>query len=258
MSGRTWRLVVVGLVAGLSSGLFGVGGGVVIVPALVALVGFDQRLAHGTSLTAILPISVASTIGYGLSGEVSWSSVIPIAAGAVLGALVGSVLLGRLPLSTLRLGFSAVLLLSAIRMVAAVPDGVGPAASDLLAQAGFFVLGLVSGVLAGVMGVGGGILMVPILTFVSGFPLLLAKGTSLAVIIPTSIAATIRNRRTGNTAIAPGFVVGCTGIASGYLGSQLALVLDTRVAATLFAGLLVFVALQLARGAWAQRAQAAT
>ncbi|MGY6500656.1 MAG: sulfite exporter TauE/SafE family protein [Acidimicrobiales bacterium] len=246
----TWRLVGVGLAAGLASGLFGVGGGVIIVPALVAFAGFDQRLAHGTSLTAILPISVASTIGYGMAGEVAWGPVIPIAVGAVAGALVGSHLLARLPLSTLRIGFSVVLFLSAVRMVVSVPSGAGPGAMALVDVAGFVLLGLASGVLAGVMGVGGGIIMVPILTFLAGFPLVLAKGTSLAVIIPTSIVATLRNRSAGTTAIGPGFVVGFTGVASGFAGSQLALVLDTRVAATLFAVLLAFVSVQLARTAW--------
>ena len=59
-SGHVGRIVVVGLVAGFLSGLFGVGGGILIVPALVLVLHFDQRLAHGTSLAAVLPIAVAS------------------------------------------------------------------------------------------------------------------------------------------------------------------------------------------------------
>lgn len=240
------RLLAVGLLAGLASGLFGVGGGVIIVPALVALVGFDQRLAHGTSLTAILPISLAGVVGYGTAGEVAWGPTIPVAVGAVLGALVGSILLARLPLRSLRIGFAAVMLISALRMVVAVPDGSSPGVLELLDVIGYVALGFASGVLAGVMGVGGGIIMVPVLTFVAGFPLVLAKGTSLAVIIPTSIVATLRNRSLGTTALGPGFVVGCTGIVSALIGSQIALVLDTAVAAGLFAVLLAAVGLQLA------------
>lgn len=239
-------LIAVGIVAGLTSGLFGVGGGVVIVPALVALARFDQRLAHGTSLTAILPISLSGTLGYGLAGEVAWGPAIPIAIGAVAGALVGSQLLARLPLRSLRLGFAAVMLVSAIRMVVAVPEGTGPGAVELVDVFAYLALGVASGVLAGVMGVGGGIIMVPILTFVAGFPLVLAKGTSLAVIVPTSIVATLRNRQLGTTAVSAGMIVGVTGIVSAYLGTQIALVLDTAIAAGLFALLLAAVGLQLA------------
>jgi hypothetical protein len=57
------RVVLVGLVAGFLSGLFGVGGGILIVPALVLLLGFTQRLAHGTSLAAVLPIAKTRSTG---------------------------------------------------------------------------------------------------------------------------------------------------------------------------------------------------
>ena len=66
------RLVVVGLAAGFLSGLFGVGGGVLMVPGLVLVLGMGQRLAHGTSLAAIVPIAVAGVAGYALAGEVDW------------------------------------------------------------------------------------------------------------------------------------------------------------------------------------------
>ena len=252
IDGFRGRLVAIGLAAGLASGVFGVGGGVIIVPALVALLGFDQRLAHGTSLTAILPISMAGTVGYALGDEVAWGPMVPIAVGAVVGAVLGSHLLARLPLSTLRIGFSVVLLVSAARMVVSVPDGAGTGSIGPWDVVGFVVLGLAAGLLAGVMGVGGGVIMVPALTIVAGFSLVLAKGTSLAVIIPTSIASTLRNRRAGTTAIAPGLVVGFTGVVSGFAGSQLALVLNTRLAATLFALLMTFVAVQLAMSAYRQ------
>lgn len=247
------RLAVVGVIAGLTSGLFGVGGGVVIVPALVALVGFDQRLAHGTSLTAILPISIASTFGYALGGEVAWGPAAAMAVGAVLGAMVGSHLLARLPQATLRLGFAALLLVAGVRMVLSVPEGSGVGDLDLVGALGYLLLGLLSGVLAGVMGVGGGIIMVPILTFVAGFGLVLAKGTSLAVIVPTSIASTLRNRQLGTTAIGPGLLVGTTGIVFGYIGARVALWLDAAWAAGLFALLLGLTAVRMGRSALAER-----
>ena len=68
--GRTMlRIVLVGLAAGFLSGLFGVGGGVLMVPALVLVLGMGQRLAHGTSLAAIVPIALAGVLGYALGGR---------------------------------------------------------------------------------------------------------------------------------------------------------------------------------------------
>ncbi|HMS38540.1 MAG TPA: sulfite exporter TauE/SafE family protein, partial [Arachnia sp.] len=66
--------VVVGLASGLMSGLFGVGGGTVIVPLLVLLAAFDQRLASGTSLAAIVPTAVIGVVSYAIMGEVSWGA----------------------------------------------------------------------------------------------------------------------------------------------------------------------------------------
>ena len=62
----------VGLLAGLMSGLFGVGGGTVIVPLLVLLLGFDQRLGAGTSLAAIVPTASVGVITYAIDGHVAW------------------------------------------------------------------------------------------------------------------------------------------------------------------------------------------
>ena len=64
--------LAVGLGAGLLSGLFGVGGGILIVPAFVLLLKFDQRLANGTSLGAVLPISISGLMTYWSQGNVDW------------------------------------------------------------------------------------------------------------------------------------------------------------------------------------------
>jgi uncharacterized membrane protein YfcA len=93
--------------------------------------------------------------------------------------------------------------------------------------------------------VGGGVIIVPVLTLVFGLPLVLAKGTSLAVIVPTAVLGTFRNRASGLTAIRPGIVVGLAGVASALLASQLSLGLDPELSAALFAALLLVVAVRL-------------
>ena len=97
--GRDWlvRAAVLGVVAGFLGGLFGVGGGILIVPALVLFMHMDQRLAHGTSLAAVLPIAVASLIGYTLEDKVDWPVGVLLAIGAVGGAVIGTHILHVLP-----------------------------------------------------------------------------------------------------------------------------------------------------------------
>ena len=248
-------MALVGVIAGLTSGLFGVGGGIVIVPALVALAGFDTKLATGTSLTAIVPISISGAIGYAIADEVDWAAAACVAAGAGAGALVGTHLLRRIDASRLQLLFAFAMLATAVRMVVETGDGDGRTTLTLLGGAALVLVGLGSGVLAGLLGVGGGILIVPALTIGFTIPLALAKGTSLAVIIPTAILGTVRNRKVGLTAIKPAAVVGCAGIASALLASQISVDLDAELSARLFAALLAVVAFRLFRAALRARRQ---
>src|SRR5690606_35162496 len=99
--------------------------------------------------------------------------------------------------------------------------------------------------------VGGGIIIVPVLSLAFAVPHVLAKGTSLAVILPTAIMGTIRNRQTQLTALKPAMVVGLAGVASALAASRLSLGLDPKVSRALFAGLLTFAAARLAVTGWA-------
>ncbi|NQW60950.1 sulfite exporter TauE/SafE family protein, partial [bacterium] len=81
--GKLGVIALVGLAAGLLSGIFGVGGGILIVPGLVFFAKMDQRRAHGTSLAAVLPISVSSLASYWAHGHVDWPVALFLAIGAV-------------------------------------------------------------------------------------------------------------------------------------------------------------------------------
>lgn len=243
------RAVVVGLLAGFTSGLFGVGGGVVIVPGLVMLARFPQRLAHGTSLTAIVPIALAGMAGYAVAGEVDLAVALLVAAGGLVGAPLGVAALARLSNRFLQLGFAGVLLLTAVRMVMEEGDGVGRVVIGVGDAIGYVVTGLAAGMLAGLMGVGGGVIIVPLLTIVFGFPLVLAKGTSLAVIVPTALVGTLRNIRHRTTDLRAGVLVGAAGVLTAAAASQISLGLDPTLSAWLFAALLVLVAVRLVRRA---------
>ncbi|RXZ45855.1 sulfite exporter TauE/SafE family protein [Agromyces binzhouensis] len=117
-----WRLVVVGVLGGLLSGLFGVGGGIVMVPLLILLAGMDQRRAAATSLVAIVPTALVGSIAYLVNGQVDLVAAALVAAGGIVGGWIGATLLARLPLEWLRWLFIAMLVVVAIRLAFGAPD----------------------------------------------------------------------------------------------------------------------------------------
>ena len=245
--GQGWlvRAAVLGVVAGFLGGLFGVGGGILIVPALVLFMHMDQRLAHGTSLAAVLPIAVASLIGYTLEDKVDWPVGVLLAIGAVGGAVIGTHILHVLPQRVLGYVFAGFLLLTAVRLIADHSSAVGR--SDLTVGRGalLVLIGLITGILAGLLGVGGGIVMVPAMIVLFGIPAVVAKGTSLAVIVPTAVMGTWRNRTKHNTDLRIAAVVGMAGIVSAFAASQVSVGLSETTSNVLFAILLAAVAVRM-------------
>ena len=110
------RLAGIGLAAGFFGALFGVGGGIIIVPLLVFLCSFDQRRASATSLTAILVSSVAGSITYALHGDLKPGAAAAIGLPAVVGVLIGTSLQQRVPVDKLSYGFALLLLAVAVRL----------------------------------------------------------------------------------------------------------------------------------------------
>ncbi len=111
------RLAGVGVAGGLLSGLLGVGGGVVMVPLLVLLAGYDQRTAHAMSLGAIIPIGLASLATYGVAGEVHLAEAAALLGGSLLGARIGAGWLARIDERALKAIFGAFLLGVAVLLV---------------------------------------------------------------------------------------------------------------------------------------------
>ena len=94
--------IVIGLLGGITSGLFGVGGGLVFVPLLILLLGFDPHLAIGTSLAAIVPTAFVAAAKHGRAAMIDWKTALLIAVFAVLGAWIGSQLSLKLDSNLLR------------------------------------------------------------------------------------------------------------------------------------------------------------
>jgi uncharacterized membrane protein YfcA len=231
--------------AGALSGLFGVGGGILIVPGLVLLLGMGQRQAHATSLAAIIPIAAAGAAGYTLEGAVDWLAAGLLTLGSAAGAIVGTQLLRRVPERALRLVFAGFLVLAA----AALPFEVSASgdAAPLGVAAGILLVlvGMVAGTMAGLLGVGGGIVMVPGLVLLASLSQAVAKGTSLVVIIPTAAVGTARNIRHGQVSSLVALVAGMAGVVSSFAASLISVRLDPVLSAVLFGLLLVVVAIRL-------------
>jgi uncharacterized membrane protein YfcA len=245
-STHTVRVVLVGLVAGFLSGLFGVGGGILIVPALVLLLGFTQRLAHGTSLAAVLPIAVASLTSYAVEDKVDWKVGALLAVGAVAGAVIGTHILHRLPHDMLAIIFAVLLVATAVRLLFDHSDAGGRGDLHPLTIVSLVIVGLITGVLAGLLGVGGGIFVVPAMVVGYGIPAAVAKGTSLAMIVPTSIVGTWRNRANHNVDLRVAVVLGLAGVVSAFVGGKISVGMSERTSNVLFALLLLFVATRMA------------
>ena len=111
------RLVLIGLVAGFFSALFGVGGGIVIVPLLLLVLRFEPRTAMATSLAAIGVTALAGAIGYALVGRVHVDDAALVGLPAAVGAIAGSALQQRVPRRSLSLLFAAFLLVVAARLL---------------------------------------------------------------------------------------------------------------------------------------------
>lgn len=117
----TWALVsLLGLLAGVVSGLFGVGGAVIIIPGLVLITKMPQHTAHGTSLAALLlPVGLLGVMQYSKRDQVSWQYAAVVAVGLLIGAYFGARLAGSINDLTLRRIFGGFLLLISIKLLLA-------------------------------------------------------------------------------------------------------------------------------------------
>lgn len=111
------QLVVVGLAAGFLAGLLGVGGGIVMVPAMVLLFGFDQHVAQGTSLLVIIPAALTGSVTHYRKGRLVLRDAATLAAGGIIGAVIGSVFALSIEETMLRRLFAGFLLVSAFRIL---------------------------------------------------------------------------------------------------------------------------------------------
>ena len=232
---RLLKLAFIATTAGAFSGLFGVGGGTVIVPLLVLWFAYPEHAATGTSLAAIVLIGLFAAIAQGTYGNVDLGKGILVGVPAVGGVLAGTALQQRL---------SGKDRLAAVRRRARSRRD---QAADRLSELAAILLGFMAGALAGLVGVGGGILFVPTLVFFLDQSQIEAEATSLVAIVLVAIVGSWRQYGYGNVQIRDALVIGLLSPAGVVGGTVLANNLSQRALEVSFACLALFFAAQLVR-----------
>ncbi len=189
--------VLVGLSAGLLSGLFGVGGGIVMTPGLTALAGVAPIVAVATPLPVILPTAAVGAFTYHRAGEVdlraaAWISLTGAAASAG-GALLTEVIDARM----LLVATAALLAWQSVQILRGTSSPVTGEELPIPAWT-LALVGIGAGLLSGLLGIGGGLVIVPALAGILGVPLKRALGTSLVAVVVLVIPGTIVHTVLGN------------------------------------------------------------
>jgi len=247
------------LTVGVLVGLLGIGGGVVLVPALVYLLHYDQHLAQGTSLFILLPpIGVGALRQYWKNGQVDVWAGINCALGFLLGGYAGGKIAVPMPSDMLKIIFGSFLMISAALIwrrsaTPSMPDleKADSTQANPWRAIGIFLTAGFCGVAAGMVGIGGGVLLVPLLSLLFGYSQHKAQGTSLVALIPpTGLLAFLTywkagfvNWQTGLLLI-PGVVIG------GVVGGMLARKLNPLRMRQVFAALMFLLGAWQAFSAW--------
>ncbi len=194
-----FKLLATGAGAGFASALLGIGGGSIMVPVsywLILAMGVSQEIAIktaiGTSLLVILPTAISGAWRHNKKKAVRWKTALTLGACALTGALVGATLATQLPGEILEKGFGGLVLAVAIWMsLGLIPklrrEGKEPRENLALVAACGFPIGMV----IGLTGLGGGVLIVPMLVLALDFPMHIAVGTSVAAIILASLGGIV-------------------------------------------------------------------
>jgi len=189
-------LLITGIGVGFASGLLGVGGCFIMVPVqywALTSVGVDPtiaiRIAFGTNLLVVLPTAFSGAMTHHGKGAVLWKAGVTFGIAGALGAFSGAFIASHLPGRVLTMAFGIAVILGALRMLTAKPPQIIEEPSDSLAS--FIFWGIPLGIVSGIIGIGGGVLMIPVMVYFLRFRMHQAVGTSTALIIFTAAGGSL-------------------------------------------------------------------
>jgi uncharacterized membrane protein YfcA len=246
---RVLAYTVIGLIAGVFAGFFGVGGGILIVPLLILVANVNQRQASVTSLVAIIPTSLVAASTFLVSGSVPLDQTVfglIIAIGSTATAPLGAWALRTWNTVTVRWIFITILLIAAIQVLYQLPDRNSHLEWSTATVLVLIASGAAMGFVAGLLGVGGGLLIVPLLVIGFGVSDLTAKALSLIAMFPAAISGTIGSARAGVVNWKAGVSLGIPMALASTLGVWLATITPVEWASPLLAAVLIYAVTQLA------------
>ncbi len=189
-------LLITGIAVGFASGLLGVGGCFIMVPVqywALTSVGVDPtiaiRIAFGTNLLVVLPTAFSGAMTHHRKGAVLWKAGITFGIAGALGAFSGAFIASHLPGRVLTMAFGIAVIIGALRMLTAKPPQITEEPSDNLTS--FILWGIPLGIVSGIIGIGGGVLMIPIMVYFLRFKMHQAVGTSTALMIFTAAGGSL-------------------------------------------------------------------
>jgi uncharacterized membrane protein YfcA len=242
------KIALLGLAGGLGGGLFGIGGGLVIIPGLTMLSGASIKTFQVAALPVGVSVAGSSVAKHLRTKAVQWRWVRWALPAALVGSWIGSMLAGRLDARILELLFGCFLAATALRESWVLwrgkePDADAPARTAAPIPALALTLGTLMGVVSALLGIGGGILAVPWLRMLGGLPMRPTVATSSTLVLLTSVFATISRivpilRTDGPAGLnEEALLAACLlpgAIAGGYLGAALVHRLPVRRLAASF------------------------
>jgi uncharacterized membrane protein YfcA len=256
-------LIVVGLLAGVLAGFLGIGGGTVMVPVMVAL-GLSGVQAVGTSTLAILVIALAGSVQNWRMGYLNLNNVLLLGLPAVVTSFVGTALANYFPEYVLLAAFGLFLLFNIYligvkkRVVSRAKqqqDG-GDANAPMDEADGMNpfvargIIGGTAGFLAGLFGVGGGVVMVPLQILLLKEDIKTAIQTSLGAIVITGLSACIWHSLDNNVQFATGLILGLGGLVGVQVSTRFLPKLPDRVVTFMFRMLLALLSIYFFYKAW--------
>lgn len=260
-------LPILALFIGVIAAMLGIGGGVFIVPALQLLplsIEFSPQLAAGTSLTVIVFKALSSTSGYARQKRIDYKMGLILVTATIPGAFLGAYLTALIAKELLILIFALFLLYVASRMILGnfgtiftaskslktrLPRRVTGSDGEVFEYAADIQLGLplsfLAGLSSGLLGIGGGALMVPILHFALSFPMHVAIATSVFIMVFTSVSGVATHVFLGNVQFNYAFFLSVGVIFGAQIGAYVAKRTSSRNLRRIFGLLLVFVSLRM-------------
>jgi uncharacterized protein len=229
-------LVCGGLLSGMLAGILGIGGGSILVPLMVYL-GSTPISAIGTSSLAILLTSLSGSLQNWRMGYINWAKVGSLGLPALIAAQFGAALAQYIPAAWLLFGFATLMLtniyLVGLKQRLSTVESVAPATSRQKLLAGI-ITGSLAGLVAGLVGVGGGAIMVPLQMLLLGETIKVAIQTSLGVVVLTAVSATIGHSINHHVLFGQGIILGTGGLIGAQFGTRYLPRLPDRLVGTLF------------------------